>query len=340
MGNFKGGLGVLYERLTLARAVAKRQYGLVTIAQLDEAGIKANERKRLASVGALVRVLEGVYRLRDIMDGEYHRILAGCLSVDGVAAFKTAGRLHGLDGCGRAKWTAKSAPPMHLILPKRSKPRGGYVLHRMPLAPEECTRKHQLPVTTIKRTLFDLARKLEEEDFAFAFESAWRLGLINPKEWRKDLWKTGGEIPATMRRMLNDTRLRSRPMQSPLEVRVWRGLRKRKIKTPVVQYAFADDFGHPLQPDFCFPSRRLIIEAIGYESHGGDRQKFEADAKRELRLVAAGFTVLRVTSRMLDEDEAGVMDSIRRAFDARTPRRFRRIVHEGFVVADAAPPCL
>lgn len=50
--------------------------------------------------------------------------------------------------------------------------------------------------------------------------------------------------------------------------------------------------------DFAFPARRVVVEAEGYAFHAGVRE-FTNDCARYNRLVAAGWTVVRVTWRDL-----------------------------------------
>jgi very-short-patch-repair endonuclease len=52
--------------------------------------------------------------------------------------------------------------------------------------------------------------------------------------------------------------------------------------------------------DFAWPASRLIIELDSWEYHR-TRADFENDRRKDRRLTAAGWTVLRVTWRDLDE---------------------------------------
>lgn len=62
--------------------------------------------------------------------------------------------------------------------------------------------------------------------------------------------------------------------------------------------------------DVLFERHRLIIEFDGYEHHGS-REMFHKDRLRDLRLAAAGWTVLRVTWPMLTERPEEVVAAIR-----------------------------
>ena len=64
------------------------------------------------------------------------------------------------------------------------------------------------------------------------------------------------------------------------------------------------------RPDFKWPDHRVVVEADGYEFHRG-REAFERDVLRANRLRAEGWTVLRFTWRMANEDPEEVARIIR-----------------------------
>ena len=55
--------------------------------------------------------------------------------------------------------------------------------------------------------------------------------------------------------------------------------------------------------DCVWPDRKLIVELDSFEYHR-TRAKFEHDRRRDRKLTAAGWTVIRVTWRDLDEPGA------------------------------------
>jgi Protein of unknown function (DUF559) len=73
-----------------------------------------------------------------------------------------------------------------------------------------------------------------------------------------------------------------------------------------------DDAGVIGVVDVLFPGVRLVIEFDGWRAHSG-RGQFVQDRRRQNRLVAAGFTVLRFTWEDLLERPHDVVEQIRRA---------------------------
>jgi very-short-patch-repair endonuclease len=51
---------------------------------------------------------------------------------------------------------------------------------------------------------------------------------------------------------------------------------------------------HGCRVDFVWPEHRLVVEVDGYQFHG-HRSAFERDRKKDQILIAAGYTVIRIT---------------------------------------------
>ena len=63
-------------------------------------------------------------------------------------------------------------------------------------------------------------------------------------------------------------------------------------------YIDPGDGGPLIRADFAWPDRRIVVETDGRKTHG-TRQAFENDRRRDQRLTAAGWTVIRTTWRQL-----------------------------------------
>jgi very-short-patch-repair endonuclease len=57
--------------------------------------------------------------------------------------------------------------------------------------------------------------------------------------------------------------------------------------------------------DVVWPTHRLVVELDGFAFHG-HRVAFERDRRRDARLVAAGYRVMRVTWRQLTDEQLAV----------------------------------
>jgi very-short-patch-repair endonuclease len=194
----------------------------------------------------------------------------------------------------------------------------GLIVHRSSdLAPGDRRVRRGIPVTSQARTLVDLASCLDEEALAFVVEEAWRRQIAAPDWVERRLEQLGGRGrpgAKSLASVLADCRRREHPLESALEVRLWRLLVRSKLPLPDPGYPFHDDHGHPARIDFAYPAARLALEADGFEFHG-TRAAFERDRLRTARLSAQGWRVLPVTWRQLEEQPTKVLARIRQALE-------------------------
>ncbi len=75
---------------------------------------------------------------------------------------------------------------------------------------------------------------------------------------------------------------------------------------------------HPVaghEVDMVWPDKRLVVEFDGFTFHA-DRRAFERDRRRDQDLVAAGYRVIRVTARQLEDEPLGVIARLAAALAA------------------------
>ncbi len=296
-------------------ALAAEQHGLVTHAQVTSAGLSRTALSRLVRSGTWQAVRPRVFRRVAAAQTEAQLQLATCLWLGegSVVSHRSAAKLWGLD-----------VAPAALEVTTQSLFRGsadGVVVHRsQSLDPEDLRARRGVPVTSGARTLIDLASCVDEETLAIVVEDAWRRQVAAP-DWvqrrMRHLTVRGRKGTLALSRILADCRRRKVPLESALEVRVWRLLRRSKLPLPVPGYEFRDDQGQPGRLDFAYPHHQLAIEADGFLHHG-DREAFERDRVRNSRLAALGWRVMPLTWRQLDSQPARVVERIRRALAFRS----------------------
>ena len=105
--------------------------------------------------------------------------------------------------------------------------------------------------------------------------------------------------------MANQTARRLRKTMTPQDVRLWQRLRALKLdghhfrrQAPIEGYIV--DFA-------CFRAR-LVVELDGSQHAAADHA--QRDTKRDAKLAAAGFRVLRVWNNEVDGNMDGVMQAI------------------------------
>lgn len=144
--------------------LASRQWGLLTTAQADAAGISRLQLARLAEAEVIERLARGIYVVLAAAD-EHTALRAAWLSMNpselaeerltdpisaGVISHTSAAGLHGLGDL------LDSNP--EITVPGRKQSRRGIRLHRASLRADEVTIVEGLPVTTPARTVADLLR--------------------------------------------------------------------------------------------------------------------------------------------------------------------------------------
>jgi len=163
--------------------------GLLTTAQLRESGVSAERLPALVRRGELAAISRGVYatgetlrRIRSLRSGEALLASAAALATSGpgtVASHDSAAAIHGLDLLGRQP----SAVAVTRAPGEGSRTgKTGVRMHAAALPAGHVTRRSGVPVTTVARTVVDLARTLTFAAGVVAADSALRRRLTSKEE--------------------------------------------------------------------------------------------------------------------------------------------------------------
>jgi len=99
--------------------------------------------------------------------------------------------------------------------------------------------------------------------------------------------------------------------------RLWTERRMRSLlKAAELPQALVNAPLHGYVADFLWPQYKLIVEVDGFNFHSS-RSAFEHDRRRDQKLAAAGYTVIRVTRRQLRDEPYAVIARIAQAIAAR-----------------------
>ncbi len=186
---------------------------------------------------------------------------------------------------------------------------------------DESTVEEGIPVTTVPRTIFDLAASqptdvvenlLREMEFLELRDPLSLGDLVDRYPGRRGVRK----VRACLERLKEDPPGRKR---SRLEERFAPFLRSHCLPLP----RFNDPIvlgGKSHQVDCHWPGTGQIVELDGWDGHS-TRTAFREDRARDRRLRVAGYTVTRITWNQLD-DEPGALAADLRALlgsEAATP---------------------
>jgi predicted transcriptional regulator of viral defense system len=169
--------GALYNRLA---DLAAENYGYLTTAEVEEAGIDPHRLLEMARRGQLEHRARGLYRLPLIpptpLDA-YREATLWPRGSEGVISHATALDLYGLGDANPAK--------IHMTLPRAHRPRREvprqYVLHHEDLALEEARLYEGIPAVTPAKAIRQ-SRRLGPELLRGAVEDGLRRGLLRPRE--------------------------------------------------------------------------------------------------------------------------------------------------------------
>jgi very-short-patch-repair endonuclease len=257
----------------LAR-LAGGAHGVVTRAQLLQHGITVAEiRHRLAS-GALLREHRGVYRVghrAPSLEARYLAAVRAC-GPGSLLMGPAAGHLLGI--------LKQLAPRPQVLAPTERRVPGIATKRSRRIDPRERMTWRGVPVTSVARTLVDLAATLTPDDLARACHEAGVRHSTTPRDVEEVLARHPGRPGAARLRAVlrGDTRI----TLSGLERRFLDVLRDAGLELPQTNRPAGGR-----RVDCRWPERRLTIELDGYRYHHS-RHAWEQDRRREREARARG----------------------------------------------------
>lgn len=261
----------------LAR-LATASHGVVTRRELLAAGISAAEIRRRMGKGALMREYRGVYRVghrAPSLEARYLAAVRAC-GDDALLSGRSAAFLYGLVR-GRAP-RPEVTTRIHRRVP-------GVITRRSYRT--EATTWNGIPVTTVPRTIVDLAAELPDDELARAcHEAGVRFGTT-PKTVEVVLERRPNTRGAArLRRILRG----DVPVTlSRLETRFLARLREAGLPLPQTNRVAGGR-----RVDCRWPAERLTVELDGYRYHAS-RHAWEQDRRREREARARGDEFRRYT---------------------------------------------
>ncbi|MEA2403839.1 MAG: hypothetical protein QOE08_486 [Thermoleophilaceae bacterium] len=288
----------------LAR-IAGSQHGVVTRAQLLSAGISRREIAQRVEIGSLLREHRAVYRVghrAQSLDSRYMSAVLAC--GDGaLLCGRAAGHLLGL---------LKGAPPAPEVLTPTERRVKGVTTHRARAnGGNNGRRVRGIPVTTVPRTLVDLASALSVDALARACHEAGVLHRITPRQVEAILSLRPNAAGAARLRavMAGDVRV----TLSHLERAFLKLLREASLPLPVTNRVASGR-----RVDCRWPEYRLTVELDSYRFHNS-RYSWEQDRRRRREARARGDEFERYSYGDVLEDPKYMLAELRGLLSAHRP---------------------
>jgi hypothetical protein len=182
-----------------------------------------------------------------------------------------------------------------------------FVTHRADLTPTDLARRDGIPVTSLARTILDLAVDSRERTVSRYIRRADEEKLFDLWAMNDLLARTKGHRgQAKVRAALeiyDETPVFTR---SDLEKRFYEVVIAAGLPAPAMNYVVA---GYEI--DAYWADHRFGVELDIFETHGS-RLSFEEDRERDDELLLAGIETTRVTGPRLAREPGAVVDSVRR----------------------------
>jgi very-short-patch-repair endonuclease len=226
-----------------------------------------------------------------------------------VLSHRSATALWGIWGSG--------AGEVHVTVPRKLRSQGSIRRHFSVLADDEREIVDGIPVASAARAVLDLAGERGEAAAETALREMEYLGIYGPVS-----------LPALLERYPRHRgtpivevcleRLRDDPggrVRSPLEEVFLPFLDAHRIPRPKLN-AWLSVADHRYQVDCLWPDARLIAELDGWKTHGTKRA-FRKDRKRDRRLGARGFHVVRITEDQVLDEPTELAADLRSLIDAK-----------------------
>jgi very-short-patch-repair endonuclease len=290
--------------------LAIRQRGVVTWDQLLAVGFEpAGIRRRLAD-GRLQAVHRGVYAVGHPHLGLQGRWLAAVWAYGegALLSHRGAAALWGL-----AKPWAPVVDVTAAAGRQGIRRRERIWIHRGRLHPEDRAVRAGIPVTTVARTLFDLAEFVSFKRLESAWEEADRLNLLQLRAVEGVCERGyGRRALRPIRRLLAEARAAT-ITRSPLEDDFATFCHEHRLPMPSFNTRV---LGYEV--DALWPAQRLAAELDSWEFHR-HRAAFERDRARDAALQAAGYRTIRITHRRLTNEPATVLKQLRALLRSNAP---------------------
>jgi very-short-patch-repair endonuclease len=271
--------------------VAARQHGVVHLRQLLALGLSERTIRWRVSAGKLHRVHRGVYLVGHPVAPPLALEQAALIAA-GEPSFLshgTAGRLSGFlpdyDG------------PIDVTTYRhRGRPRGVAIHTTRRLDRQDITRRFGLPITTVPRTVLDIAEVLDSGSFERAVEDAFVQKRVTERQLRSLVARTPGRRGGAIVTAFLDYRGDAGYTRSRAEDLMRRLAKKARLAQPK-----ANETVNGYEVDFYWPAHKVIVEVDSW-AHHADRLAFERDRRKWAALEAAGYRVIPLTWRQLTEE--------------------------------------
>jgi very-short-patch-repair endonuclease len=278
----------------LVNRIAEAHHGVFAAHHLRELEVSRHIRTRRLATGRWDQVHERVYRVVGTPLTWRGQLLAACWAggVRAVGSHRSAAELWETPG--------RSVKAVEITCPRwRRAQHDGLIVHEsLALDDVDLTTRDKIPVTTMSRTLFDLAAVVGRTTVDLAVATALRRELTTMSELEavyERLASRGRAGTTKFRAVLELHRASRTQTESEAEHLILRMLAEHGLPEPVPQYEVRDRDGRLVaRVDFAYPELKIAIEYDSYAHHLGT-EAHDRDGARRNAIVGLEWIPITAT---------------------------------------------
>jgi very-short-patch-repair endonuclease len=294
--------------------LADRQHGVVARRQLEGLGVGKGSIEKRVRMGRLYRLDRGVYAVGHRVLSREARWMAAVLACGpgAVLSHHSAAALWGM--------REPSSRAIEVMTAKKSRSHGSIHRHFAVLPPDEVTEHRGIPITTVPRTLFDLAAASSADVVEHALRESEYLRLHDRLSLPDLLARYPGRRGSTTVRecLWRRRNLPAGRARSWLELEFLPFLRCNGLPRPRLNVWLQVE-GKSVQVDCLWPGR-VVVELDGFAGHG-TRVAFREDRARDRRLRVAGYGVTRIAPEQLEDEAEEIAADLRHLLTTAAAKR-------------------
>jgi len=290
--------------------LAERQHGVVARRQLIELGLWEDAIDHRVAVGRLYPVAHGVYAVGHRAIDRRGRWLAAVLSSGEGAALS--------HGSAAALWGIRSTSKTRIDVTVRHRSRSSPSIsrHVAALPGDEVTVQEEIPVTTVPRTVFDLAatssidvveNAIRQVEYLRLYDRLSLLDLVKRYPGRRGVRRVRAALARIEALPVGRTRSR-------LEEKFLPFLRRYGLPRPRLN-DWITVGEERFQVDCHWYGTGQVVELDSWEAHG-TKSAFRDDRTRDRILRIAGYDVTRIAWAQLDDEPEAVASDLRKLLSA------------------------
>jgi hypothetical protein len=297
--------------LRQAHRVAGRQGFVLTTGQARAAGLDSARLRSLIRRKVWWTPRRGIVVVLRADDDSVIATLtatAAALARPGsVISHASAAVLHGLPTIA-----TEEQHPVLTIGPRHAQGKSSIELHRAQLGADEVSLWYGTPITSVARTVIDLARG-ERGAGLVAADAAIREGLVRPAALWATATRWAGWPGAASARWVAEHA--DGLAESPLESLTRECLLVGGLPPAQLQGEISDGTGWRARLDLLWRDRRVIVEADGRVKYRENQDALWREKRRQERLEQLGFRVVRVSWQEVVHEPTRTVQRVRSALE-------------------------